>query len=109
MNDNNQAPAADAGARDDPLPQDRAWIIPKAVGLMAAYRDCKWPHESKAVLDEFVEFMRAAVATTPMGEAMMGVLNEILDHCDVPANEYSRGRIASIAVRELKRAAATKQ
>lgn len=65
MNDNNQAPPVDAGARDDPLPQDRAWIIPKAVGLMAAYRDCKWEHESKAVMDEFVVFMRAALATAP--------------------------------------------
>lgn len=60
--------------RPDPLPQDRAWTIPKAIMLLATYRHAASANEAKAVMDEFVEFMCAA---TTMSEASHKAIAEL--------------------------------
>jgi hypothetical protein len=46
---------------DDVLPQDRRWVISKAIGLVAGYRNCK-ASETKEAMQEFVDYLRSALA-----------------------------------------------
>jgi len=46
---------------DDVLPQDRRWVISKAIGLVAGYRNCK-ASETKEAMQEFVDYMRSALS-----------------------------------------------
>lgn len=52
------APIASTSA--DVLPVDRNWVVAKAIGLVAEYRNCA-SGETKEVMARFTEYMRAAL------------------------------------------------
>jgi hypothetical protein len=53
---------------DDVLPQDRRWVISKAIGLVAGYRNCK-ASETKEAMQEFVDYLRSALADAAVPRA----------------------------------------
>lgn len=81
----------------DVLPIDRKWVTAKAIALVAEYRNCK-PSETKEVMQDFVDYMQAALAdaSSHAGKLTDDEINAVWDSLpfDVRVGSFRAGNVA---------------